>query len=150
MAYIETNFRANDGSGPMVHYFNLHGAVGSGCPNRRDDVALVQHLLRALGNLPESPVQNNPLQVDGIWTPALGRAVLLFQKLANRGLRRRGAGEFLAVDGQVVPARGIYRGATLQMYTIVALNKAYAHYYWPDYRQWEPMRSAEKVGLQSV
>lgn len=144
MAYVETGLRANDGSGPMVHYLNVSEPVGNGLPNRRDDVALVQVFLQALGNLPQSPVHSKRFPVDGLWRPELRRGLVLFQKLARRALRSRGAGESLEPDGIVIPARGIYHG-TLRMYTIVALNKAYAHYYWPDYMQHWPLQQALRV-----
>jgi hypothetical protein len=145
LAYLETTFWANDGSGPMAHYFNLSEPVGKSCPNRPDDVALIQVLLQSLCNLPESPVQGGTMLVDGIWTPQLSRAVRIFQKLAARGLARRGAGERIAVDELVVPARAIYVDDTLLMFTIIALNKAYAHYYWHDYVQKWPMQRALTV-----
>ncbi len=107
MAYVETTFRANDGSGPMAHYFNLTGAVGNGCPNYPNDVALIQTLLQSLSNLPESRVQGGGMQVDGVWNARLRRGIQLFQKLARRGLRRRGAGESIEVDGLILPARGV-------------------------------------------
>ena len=134
MAYVERNFRANDGSGPMSHYFNLHDAVGRGCPNRPDDVALVQLFLQSLGNLPDSPVQGATLEIDGIWSSGLERGVRIFQRIARRWLRNRNTGETLLVDGLTLPARGLYIEGR-RMYTIIALNKSYAHYYWNDYRQ---------------
>jgi hypothetical protein len=130
----------------MVHYLNVTDAVGTGCPNRPDDVALIQTFLQSLGNLPESPVQGSPLDVDGVWHPNLGRGIVLFQKLVRRVFRRRGAGESIDVDGLIVPARGVYIEG-LRMYTIVALNKAYAHYFWHDYLQKWPMIKAEAVIL---
>lgn len=126
----------------MAHYFNLTEAVGNGCPNRPDDVALIQVFLQSLSNLPESRVQGGTMLVDGIWTPQLGRGIALFQKLARRGLRRRGADESISVDGLILPARGVYVVGTLQMYTVIALNKAYAHYYWHDYLQKWPIQRA--------
>ena len=55
----------------MAHYFNVTQAVGNGCPNRPDDVALIQILLRSLNNLPESHVQDGGLVVDGVWSAHL-------------------------------------------------------------------------------
>lgn len=144
MAYVETNFRANDGSGPMAHYLNVSEAVGTGCPNRPDDVALVQSFLHSLGNLPESPVQRSPLLIDGLFHVGLARGICLFQSLVRRVLRRRQSGETILVDGLILPARGVYVEG-LRMYTIVALNKAYAHYYWHDYLQKYPLIQAEAV-----
>lgn len=126
----------------MAHYFNLTEAVGNGCPNRPDDVALIQVFLQSLSNLPESRVQGGAMLVDGEWTPQLSRGIVLFQRLAARGLRRRGAGETISVDGLILPALGVYVGDTLQMFTIIALNKAYAHYYWHDYLQKWPLQRA--------
>ena len=129
----------------MGHYFNLSEAVGNGCPNRPDDVALIQVFLQSLSNLPESRVQGGTMSVDGIWTPQLSRGIALFQKLARRGLRRRGGNESIAIDGLVLPARGVYIEGTLQMYAIIALNKAYAHYYWHDYLQRWPIHRAQAM-----
>lgn len=144
VAYVETSFRANDGSGPMVHYMNVTEAVGTGCPNRPDDVALIQTFLNSLGNLPESPVQGSPSPVDGRFSVPLARGICLFQSLVRKVLRRRQSGETIVVDGLILPARGVYVEG-LRMYTIVALNKAYAHYYWHDYLQKYPLVQAEAV-----
>ncbi len=133
----------------MVHYLNVGEAVGIGCPNRPDDVALIQTFLHSLGNLPESPVQGVPLAIDGVFRPGLGRGVSLFQKLVRRVLRRRQGGESIDVDGLVLPARGVYVEGGLRMYTIVALNKAYAHYFWHDYLQQWPLVKAESVAAAS-
>lgn len=126
----------------MVHYLNVSEAVGTGCPNRPDDVALVQSFLNSLANLPESPVQRFPLPIDGLFHEGLARGVGFFQSLVRRVLRRRRSGETIRVDGLVLPARGVYVEG-LRLYTIVALNKAYAHYYWHDYLQKDPLTRAE-------
>jgi hypothetical protein len=128
----------------MVHYLNVSESVGISCPNRPDDVALIQVFLNSLGNLPESPVQGVPVEIDGIFRPGLTRGISLFQKLVRKVLRRRGSGETIDVDGLVVPATGVYVEG-LRMFTIVALNKAYAHYYWHDYLQRWPLIKAETL-----
>jgi hypothetical protein len=134
----------------MAHYFNLNEAVGTGCPNRPDDVALVQVFFQSLSNLPESPVQGGTMFIDGLWTPRLSRSIRLFQKLARRGLRRRNTNESIAIDGLILPARGVYVEGTLRMYTMIALNKAYAHYYWHDYQQFWPMQRAAAYRKSSI
>lgn len=149
MAYVETTFRANDGSGPMAHYFNVSQAVGDGCPNRADDVALIQVLLQSLSNLPESHVKGGKVVVDGVWNQSMSRGIMLFQKIAQRGLRRRGAGETIGVDGIIYPANGVYVNDGLQMYTIIAMNKAYAHYYWHDYLQNAPLQRAAAIRVRA-
>jgi hypothetical protein len=48
------------------------------------------------------------------------------------------------VDGLILPARGVYVEG-LRLYTIVALNKAYAHYDWHGYLDKYPLVKAEAV-----
>ena len=55
----------------LVH--TIDQAVGNGCPNRRDDVLLVQFFLKVVS---EGPDQNDltpdgfgPMHIDGLWGP---------------------------------------------------------------------------------
>lgn len=131
----------------MAHYLSVSEPVGTGCPNRPDDVALVQIFLKSLGNLLESPVRSSSLAIDGVFDVTLARGIWLFQSLVRRILRRRQNGETILVDALILPAQGVYVEG-LRLYTIVALNKAYAHYYWYDYLEKYPLTKAKAVAAE--
>jgi hypothetical protein len=106
--------------------YTVDQAVGSGCPNQRPDVLLVQHLLAiAWTEVPTSkgfrpPGETKPLKVDGIFGQVTARFIKFFQEEA----RRRGAK--CAQDGRVDPVvSGTPTGSiSSTFYTILALNAA--------------------------
>jgi len=106
--------------------YTIDQAVGPGCPNQRDDVLLVQHLLRiAWNSAPASPgfrppEHKQPLIADGAFGPTTARFIKFFQEEAIR----RGAP--CAKDGRVDPVRGgsTFGSISGTFYTILALNSA--------------------------
>lgn len=63
------------GGAGQRYFYNVDRAVGPGCPNQRDDVLLVQYLLKWLyaksGDLHYRTLQplSEPMKVDGIAGP---------------------------------------------------------------------------------
>ena len=67
------------GSRPFVRYvlygiaYTVDQAVGKACPNRRDDVLLVQFFLKVVSEGPEqsdfTPDGFAPMNIDGLWGP---------------------------------------------------------------------------------
>jgi hypothetical protein len=106
--------------------YSIDHSVGPGAANKREDVLLVQHLLRlAWQTVPASqgfrpPGEKEPLKADGIHGPTTQRFIKFFQEEA----KRRGAA--VAQDGRIDPAiTGASRSSLSQtMYTILALNSA--------------------------
>lgn len=112
---------------PITIAYTVSSAVGAGCPNRREDVLLVQHLLRiawkdgggSKGFRPPGEMQ--PPAADGAYGPTTQKFINHFQKEA----KARGAN--VLQDGRVDPV-GITGGAQGSIsgtfYTILALNAA--------------------------
>lgn len=106
--------------------YTVDQAVGPGCPNQRNDVLLVQHLLRlawadgggSKGYRP--PGETQPLAVDGIYGPKTGKFIKFFQEEVGR------RGTTLTKDGRVDPVRsgGSMGSLSATYYTILALNAA--------------------------
>ncbi len=106
--------------------YGVDAAVGTGCPNNRPDVLLVQHLLRIAWN--DSPIskgfrppgETKPLTVDGVWGPTSARFLKFFQEEA----KRRGANVLL--DQRVDPcvSGGAQGSISHTFYTALALNAA--------------------------
>lgn len=115
----------NAASGVKVAY-TVDQAVGSGCPNRREDVMLVQHLLRiAWKNVGTStgfrPAgETEPLKADGIYGTKTAKFIKHFQEEANR----RGAN--VATDQRVDPVMSGTSSGSIshKFYTILAMNSA--------------------------
>lgn len=106
--------------------YTVEQAVGTGCPNRREDVLLVQHLLRIAwtdaGNSKgfRPPGETEPLKADGMFGPKTAKFIKFFQEEAVR----RGAN--CATDQRVDPAvSGTSSGGLSgKFYTILAMNSA--------------------------
>jgi hypothetical protein len=106
--------------------YTVDQAVGTGCPNRREDVLLVQHLLRiawrdagaSKGFRP--PGETEPLKTDGMFGPKTAKFIKFFQEEAIR----RGAN--CATDQRVDSAvSGTSSGGLSgKFYTILAMNSA--------------------------
>lgn len=115
---------SKDKSIPTV--FVVDQAVGSGCPNKRDDVLLVQHLLRvAWEDAPNSkgfrpPTDKEPLKADGAYGPTTQRFITFFQEEA----KRRGANVLRDHRVDPVASGASMSGGTHSFYTIMALNAA--------------------------
>lgn len=112
------------GDTPMS--FTVDSPVGLGCPNKREDALLVQHLLRvAWEDAPASkgfrpPGEKEPLKVDGMWGPTSQRFLKFFQEEA----KRRGAN--VLTDQRVDPAASGHATGAIShsFYTTLALNSA--------------------------
>ena len=70
-----------------THVYNVDAAVGPGCPNRTDDVLLVQYFLKACFDNPQAftppfgpPPPGPPLTVDGMAGQITFRWIDHFQK----------------------------------------------------------------------
>lgn len=101
-------------------------------PNKRDDVMLVQYLLKRVyqqGQNVQPPLSQNTgaaqLKIDGVYGPKTARAIEQFQ------LEMRRNGRSIATDGSVDPERGdsAYSSVSKTGYTISWLNK----YLWVLY-----------------
>jgi hypothetical protein len=103
-------------------FYNVTMAVGPGCPNRRDDVMLVQYLLNEVFTAPGRSDFNdfgNAIAVDGLCGPITNGAIRKFQNM----LRRKGIN--IATDGRVDRARGRVSAITHTDYTILHLCGTY-------------------------
>ena len=101
--------------------------VGPGCLNQRDDVQLVQLLLKiATEDAPNSPgfkpTGAAMIEPDGICGPTTQKYISYFQEEVDR---RRNS-KLLARDGIVDPVQGgrVRGSLSNTMYTILALNAA--------------------------
>ncbi len=103
-------------------------AVGTGCPNRKDDVLLVQFFLKVISEGPQksqyAPAGRPPMKCDGLW--GSNSQAYLNQYISANSAANPGAP--LTADGRVDPvAGGKFLGSrTGNLYTILALNKSYS------------------------
>ena len=107
--------------------YTIDQAVGNSCPNRRDDVLLVQFFLKVISEGPQksafTPPGREPMKTDGIWGPA--SQAYLNQFIAVNSSQNPGSP--LTQDGRVDPVVGgrITGSRTGNVYTILALNTSY-------------------------
>jgi hypothetical protein len=106
-------------SGLDFPYYDVDHAVGPNCPNRTDDVMLVQYLLlKFYGNPKRTAIAPaGEMRVTGFCGPVTRRWILAFQMYLGAGT---------AVDGQIDPTRG--RGVSTishTVYTIINLCNMY-------------------------
>jgi hypothetical protein len=108
--------------------YTVDQAVGQGCPNRRDDVLLVQFLLRvAREDAPDSPGYRPPGQppiaIDGHFGPGTLAHLRFFEEEGNR----RNPENPTVPDGRIDPvASGTPVGSLSgKLYKIFALNVLY-------------------------
>ena len=107
--------------------YTVDMAVGVGCPNRRDDVLLVQFFLKVVSEGPETalykPPGQPPMATDGAWG-RISQAYLNQYISANSAVN---PGAPLTQDGRVDPVmNGRFFGSrTGNLYTILALNASY-------------------------
>jgi hypothetical protein len=119
-------FIKGSGDSAVKVAYSVDQAVGTGCPNRREDVLLVQHLLRIAWRDAGSskgfrpPGETEPLKADGMFGPKTAKFIKFFQEEAIR----RGAD--CATDQRVDPAvSGTSRGGLSgRFYTILAMSSA--------------------------
>jgi len=107
--------------------YTVDQAVGNSCPNRRDDVLLVQFFLKVVSEGPKkselTPGGRGPMKTDGIWGP-------ISQAFLNQFIAVNSAqnpGRPLKQDGRVDPVvDGKATGAKAGLvFTILALNISY-------------------------
>jgi hypothetical protein len=107
--------------------YTIDQAVGNGCPNRRDDVLLVQFFLKVVSEGPQTsqytPAGRGPMNADGTWGPT-SQAYLNQYIAANSALN---PGAPLTQDGRVDPVVGghVTGSRSGHLYTILALNNTY-------------------------
>ncbi len=154
MAYKD-NFEGDalDNVSHLTVFWNIHQSVGWGCPNRPDDVMLVQFLLkRVMHNqveyyrLPELPTKKD-LAVDGIFGPQTYKWIRFYQSMMPN---------FFHQDGKVDAVDGTRKKSTKQhrVYTIIMLNLEFAdrdYIYYHDLRMDPTLPSALAQALtQSI
>ena len=54
MRFTEAMLKRNPNLSKFSHYYNIEKAVGSGCPNNRKDVLLIQFMLKTWVNTSDS------------------------------------------------------------------------------------------------
>jgi hypothetical protein len=120
-------------------FYAIDHAVGAGCPNRRDDVLLVQFFLRALAPRgdPETHESFTPsgegiLAVDGICGSRSITYIKHFQGMMNRAAKDISMGTWQ--DGRVdpVPAGRQFGPLHGRAYTMIHLNTSYAAVFGTD------------------
>jgi hypothetical protein len=115
-------------------FYNLDAAVGKGCANRRDDVLLVQYLLKASSNVPGTirievrGIDQSPPGVWGNFDDALLKAE------QSDWIER---GKSIWQDGRVDPVppqqQSLRTPVHQAQYTILTLNAIYQHVRPTDY-----------------
>jgi hypothetical protein len=114
-------------TGNLKLVYTVDHAVGSGCPNMRDDVLLVQFFLKIVSEGPErsqfTPPGRPPIGTDGIWGPT--SQAYLNQFISTNSVQNPGSP--LKQDGRVDPVVGgkITGSLSGHIYTILALNTSY-------------------------
>lgn len=99
-------------------------AVGTGCPNRREDVLLVQYFLKIASEGPQSNLYSLPgrpaMECDGLWGTN-SQAYLNKYIAANSSANPNSP---LTADGRVdAPVNGkLFGSKSGHLYTILALN----------------------------
>lgn len=109
--------------------YTVDQAVGTGCPNKRDDVLLVQFFLKVKSEGPQksefTPAGREPLKTDGVWGPASQAYLNHFLAVSLAKVKAFP----LKQDGRVDPVvGGRFTGPkTGHVFTIIALNSAYGN-----------------------
>lgn len=113
----------------LLVIYSVDQRVGPGCPNKRDDVMLVQFFLKVAredaftGKSPGFiPPKVNPIEPDGMFGPITAAHIKFFQQEINE----RTVPNRIKVDGVVDPLDGhlTVKGSG-PLYTIAALNFEY-------------------------
>ena len=115
------------GDGYDGHFFNVTMAVGPGAANRRDDVMLVQYLLKRIYDHPErfDPPIHRPSGQDMTINGHFGRTTATWITHFQREVSSRG-GAPIRADGRVDKSdSGGVSSISRTVYTIVLLNKGF-------------------------
>ena len=121
MANVDMLYLASQGH---VLIYDIDAAVGPGAPNKRDDILLLQYLMREVprsGRFQPEPFPS-PLLVDGNPSPGLFANIKHFQRLMKLKLP---AG-MVAQDGRIdpIPSTSVFATTGVQ-YAMVTLNLAF-------------------------
>lgn len=115
MGFIDTSTDKN-----LPVFYNVVHAVGKNCPNLRDDVKLVQYLLKSIyDKYPPQYRPNGTMTVDGVCGAITLNWILKFQLDANESKPGK-----VNMDGRVDRARSktLYGSIGNTAYTIGLLN----------------------------
>jgi hypothetical protein len=113
-----------DGDDDPDPFYVNEDAVGPSCPNRRDDVMLVQLLLRVLSDRDKRlrPAGSKDLQIDGIFNA--DTAAYIKQYVAE-GNRQQAGLQPVADDGRVdspFKTNSLFSPVSQQTYVMVRMN----------------------------
>ena len=114
-------------TGTMRLVYTVDFAVGTGCPNKRDDAMLVQFFLKVVSEGPQksefTPPGRPPITTDGLWGP--NSQAYLDHFIAANSAQNPNAP--LKKDGRVDAVVGgkLTGSLTGLVYTILALNNSY-------------------------
>jgi len=115
MGFLDTT------NNPIVPvFYNVVHAVGANCPNARDDVKLVQYLLKAFyKNAPDLSEPDGSMTVDGQCGPITQRWIDQFQIDMSRG-----SGQ-VAIDGRMDRVRNhsVTGSISSTYYSLILLNR---------------------------
>jgi hypothetical protein len=114
-------------SGQACLYYTVHAAVGPGAPNRRDDVLLVQYLLRECfksKKFTAAPFPGGVVGVDGVAGQQTFAAIRHFQSVG------KSQGQNMVQDGRVDPPATDTTVSSISqtVYTILNLNSVFRGY----------------------
>jgi hypothetical protein len=107
--------------------YTIDQAVGNSCPNRRDDVLLVQFFLKVVSEGPQksqfTPTGRGPMTTDGVWGSTSQAYLNQFISVNSA----QNPGSPLTQDGRVDPVVGgrVTGARTGHVYTILALNTSF-------------------------
>ena len=119
-----------------VCYFT-DSTVGVGCSNRREDVLLVQFLLKSIAGKTDPEAHElfampglQPLAIDGICGPGTVAAIRRFQTFTKGHLNPTSRD----VDGQVDVSRPghLFTTKNQSIYTIITLNVNFGYFNGPE------------------
>src|SRR5690348_1862960 len=91
----------------MPTFYNVVNAVGKNCPNRNDDVKLVQYLLQIFYSQSGFPPPKGMMRVDGIRGPVTKNWITRFQ------LDVKSYGNSVSIDGRMDRARDHRLGGSI-------------------------------------
>jgi len=118
-------------------FYNVDGAVGPGCPNKRTDVMLVQFFLHEIYDHPTQK-PNKPagpdIGISGNFDATTAQWILHFQNQVKR------IGHRISTDGRVDHAKGEqYTRSSISQtqYTITHMNISYARRFRQQHNQLE-------------
>jgi len=109
-----------DSTPERQHFYNVVHAVGANCPNHRDNVMMIQYMLRTQYVGAKAALQpRGEMKVDGICGPITLNWILTYQKQLRMG------GNSVLIDGRVDRIRdtSTFTGNISKTgYTIYSLN----------------------------